>query len=80
MRAAGKLSQNHAGFPANTILVRNAVQQREMEQHGMEMVAMFAGRPAGNKDLLGDVKLRTPDVVFDSEARLDLGGVTARLL
>lgn len=69
-----------AGFPAGAILLRNAVQQREMEQHGMEMVAMFSGRSAENKDLLADVKLRTPDVVFDTEARLDLGGVTARLL
>jgi glyoxylase-like metal-dependent hydrolase (beta-lactamase superfamily II) len=69
-----------AGFPPNTILIRNAVQQQEMEQHGVEMVDMFSGRSAQNKELLAGVKLRSPDVIFDAEAKLDLGGVTARLL
>src|SRR6516165_1874153 len=30
-----------AGFPAGTVLIRDAVQQLEMESHGQEMVAMF---------------------------------------
>src|SRR5580698_9935404 len=68
------------GFPPNTILIRNAVQQQEMEQHGKEMVEMFSSRSAQNKELLTGATLRSPDVVFDTEARLDLGGVTARLL
>jgi glyoxylase-like metal-dependent hydrolase (beta-lactamase superfamily II) len=68
------------GFPPDTILIRNAVQQREMEQHGAEMVDMFSGRSAQNKELLTGVKLRTPDIVFDADAKIDLGGVTARLL
>ncbi len=68
------------GFPPNTILIRNAVQQREMEQHGAEMIEMFSNRSAQNKELLADVKLRSPDVLFDAEATVDLGGVTARLL
>src|SRR6478736_6224244 len=69
-----------AGFPAGTVLVRNAVQQREMEAHGKEMVDLFAGRSPQFKELLSDVSLRTPDIVFDSETQVDLGGVTARLL
>ena len=69
-----------AGFPAGTILVRNAVQQREMELHGREMIDLFAGRSAQNKDLLADATLRTPDITFEEQAQLDLGGVTARLL
>lgn len=69
-----------AGFPAGTILIRDAVQQQEMEKHGKEMVDMFSSRSAQNKELLADVKLRSPDVVFDTEAKIDLGGVTARLL
>jgi glyoxylase-like metal-dependent hydrolase (beta-lactamase superfamily II) len=69
-----------AGFPAGTILVRDAVQQGEMELRGKEMVAMFAGRSPQQKELLADVALRTPDITFDTEARVDLGGVTARLL
>jgi len=68
------------GFPPNTILIRNAVQQQEMEQHGTEMVEMFSSRSAQNKELLADVKLRPPDIVFDTDAKIDLGGVTVRLL
>jgi glyoxylase-like metal-dependent hydrolase (beta-lactamase superfamily II) len=68
------------GFPSDTILIRPAVQQEEMEQHGSEMIAMFSKQSAQNADLLRDVELRAPDILFDSEARLDLGGVTARLL
>ena len=69
-----------AGFPAGTILIRDAVQQQEMEAHGKEMVDLFAGRSPQFKELLADVTLRAPDVTFDREARVDLGGVTARLL
>ena len=69
-----------AGFPAGTILIRNAVQQREMELHGREMVNLFAGRSAQFKDLLADATPRSPDITFEQEAQLDLGGVTARLL
>jgi glyoxylase-like metal-dependent hydrolase (beta-lactamase superfamily II) len=68
------------GFPASTILIRNAVQQQEMEKHGQEMIDMFSTRSAQNKELLAGITLRPPDVTFDQEATLDLGGVTARLL
>ena len=69
------------GFPAGTILIRDTVQQKEMEAHGQEMIDMFAGRSAQNKELLAGAVLRTPDVTFDQEADLDLGGgVSARLL
>ena len=68
------------GFPPGTILIRNAVQQQEMEKHGQEMIDMFSQRSPQNKDLLAGVILRPPDVLFDQEATIDLGGVTARLL
>ena len=68
------------GFPPGTILIRNTLQQQEMEKHGQEMLDMFRGFSAQSKDLLADVHLRSPDVTFDNEATLDLGGVTARLL
>jgi glyoxylase-like metal-dependent hydrolase (beta-lactamase superfamily II) len=68
------------GFPSGTILIRNAVQQREMELHGKEMIDLFAGRSAQNKDLLANATLRSADIIFEQEAQLDLGGVTARLL
>jgi glyoxylase-like metal-dependent hydrolase (beta-lactamase superfamily II) len=69
-----------AGFPRGTILIRDAVQQQEMELHGKEMVEMFASRSPKQKELLENATLRTPDVTFDTEAKVDLGGVAARLL
>jgi glyoxylase-like metal-dependent hydrolase (beta-lactamase superfamily II) len=69
------------GFPAGTILIRNTVQQQEMEQHGVEILDRFRKMSAQNEELLKDVtSLRTPDILFQDEAKLDLGGVTARLL
>jgi len=69
-----------AGFPPGTILIRDAIQQQEMELHGKEMVDLFAGRSPQQKELLANATLRTPDVTFSNEAVVDLGGVTARLL
>jgi glyoxylase-like metal-dependent hydrolase (beta-lactamase superfamily II) len=68
------------GFPPGTILIRDAVQQQEMEKHGQEMIAMFSKFSAQNKELLAGVVLRSPDVIFNQETTIDLGGVTARLL
>jgi glyoxylase-like metal-dependent hydrolase (beta-lactamase superfamily II) len=66
-------------FPPNTVLVRNKVQQEEMDQHGAEYLELFSSRSASSKALLEGVKLRPPDILFDREMKLDLGGVTARL-
>src|SRR5271170_5234543 len=38
-----------SGFPAGTILIRNSVQQHEMELHGKEMVDLFASRSTAQK-------------------------------
>src|ERR1700722_10199455 len=65
------------GFPPGTILIRDAVQQGEMEKHGQEMIDMFSQRSAQNKELLAGVALRSPDVLFEREATIHLGGVTA---
>jgi glyoxylase-like metal-dependent hydrolase (beta-lactamase superfamily II) len=40
----------------------------------------FSRSSAQNKELLAGVQLRTPDVTFENEATVDLGGVTVRLL
>ena len=61
-----------AGFPSGTVLIRDAVQQREMEVHGKEMVEMFSSRSAKQKELLANATLRTPDITFDTEAKVDL--------
>ena len=70
-----------AAFPPQTILIRPSVQQDEMNRSGMQMIEMFSKMSAQNKELLNGVTFRQPDVVFDSDLKLDLGGgVTARLL
>ncbi len=66
-------------FPPNTILIRPTVQQEEMDQRKDEFIQMFSRMSAENKDLLTGLKLRTPDILFDREVKLDLGGATARL-
>lgn len=69
------------GFPPQTILIRDAVQQQEMETNGRQMIEMFSKMSAQNKELLDGVVLRKPDILFDNELKLDLGGgVTARLM
>lgn len=69
------------GFPRETLLIRDQVQQDEMDRHGEEMIRWFAGRNEQWKSLLSGEQLRSPDMTFEREARLNLGGgVTARLL
>ena len=67
-------------FPPRTVIVRPAVQQEEMDQRGDEFVEMFRNRSSLNKELLEGVRLRRPDIVFDREIMINLGGVTAQLL
>jgi glyoxylase-like metal-dependent hydrolase (beta-lactamase superfamily II) len=68
------------GFPPSTILIRNTMQQQEMDHHGQEIMERFSKNSAQNKELLAAVRLRSPDVTFEREATVDLGGVTVRLL
>jgi glyoxylase-like metal-dependent hydrolase (beta-lactamase superfamily II) len=68
-----------SAFPANTIIIRNSVQQDEVIKGLPAHMDAFRKISAQNMDLLQTVKLRTPDVIFDKEAKIDLGGVTARL-
>ena len=66
-------------FPADAIIIRNTVQQEEMNKSVGAHMEAFRKMSAQNFDLLQNVKFRPPDVLFDREAKLDLGGVTARL-
>ncbi|MGA2563554.1 MAG: MBL fold metallo-hydrolase [Steroidobacteraceae bacterium] len=69
------------GFPAGTILIRNSVQQQELEDHGKEMIELFSSRSQEQRELLANVTVRQPDIIFNSEYKLDLGGgVGVRLL
>ena len=70
-----------AGFPPETILLRPAVQQQELVEHGAELLALFNRLSPEYAGLLKGVgTLRTPDVVFENGVTLDLGGATARLM
>jgi glyoxylase-like metal-dependent hydrolase (beta-lactamase superfamily II) len=66
-------------FPASAIIIRNSAQQEEMNKMVAGHMEAFRKMSAQNLDLLQNVKFRPPDVLFDREAKLDLGGVTARL-
>jgi glyoxylase-like metal-dependent hydrolase (beta-lactamase superfamily II) len=69
------------GFPSGTLLIRDQVQQDEIDRRGEEMIRMFASRNELWKSLLSGEQLRAPDETFERELRLNLGGgVTARLL
>ncbi len=66
-------------FPPKTVIIRDAVQQDEMNKHAQEFMDLFRSFSPQAKELLVDVKLRPPDITFDKEIRLDLGGLNARL-
>jgi len=53
-----------AAFPAETILIRPAVQQAEVEKSVPGMIARFSTFSAQNRELLAGVKLGAPDLVF----------------
>ena len=66
-------------FPPRTVIIRPAVQQQEMDKHASEMMDLFRGFSEQSKERLAGVKMRPPDIIFDKEITLDLGGATARL-
>ena len=66
-------------FPASAIILRSSVQQEEMNKMVAGHIEAFRKISAQNSDLLKEVHFRPPDVLFGREAKLDLGGVTARL-
>ena len=69
-----------AGAFTGTKLVMTRVQQQEMTEVGKAIQDTFASRSALNKELLNGVPYPTPDILFDREHRLDLGGVHVRLM
>jgi glyoxylase-like metal-dependent hydrolase (beta-lactamase superfamily II) len=69
-----------AGAFTGAKLVMTRVQQQEMTEVGKAIQDTFASRSALNKELLSGVLYPTPDILFDREHRLDLGGVHIRLM
>jgi glyoxylase-like metal-dependent hydrolase (beta-lactamase superfamily II) len=69
------------GFPPETILVRPTVQQQELEREGDQTMTFFRNSPQFAPSLEGLGPLRAPDMTFDNEATLTLGGgVSVRLM
>jgi glyoxylase-like metal-dependent hydrolase (beta-lactamase superfamily II) len=68
-----------AGAFTGARLVMTRVQQQEMTELGKGIQDTFASRSPLNKELLSGVPYPTPDILFDREHRLDLGGVHVRL-
>ncbi len=66
-------------FPANTKIIRAEAQEQELEQKQPQFIHNFSQRTPEIKALLQDVKPRSPDILFDRELKLDLGGLTARI-
>jgi glyoxylase-like metal-dependent hydrolase (beta-lactamase superfamily II) len=65
---------------ADATYVCNAAQAEELADKGPEYIEMFSGFGPGLAELLAEVDLVFPDVVYEGErARLDLGGVEAEL-
>jgi glyoxylase-like metal-dependent hydrolase (beta-lactamase superfamily II) len=69
-----------SGFPADTVVIRPNVQQKELEESGAGMIDFFRSRSDVNKELLADAGIDKSDILFDNELTVDLGDVTARLL
>ena len=69
-----------AGAFKGAKLVMTRVQRQEMTEVGKAIQDTFASRSPLNKELLSGVPYPTPDILFDREHRLDLGGVHVRLL
>jgi len=68
-------------FPPETVLIRPAVQQQELEREGEQTMTFFKNSPQFAPSLQGLGPLRPADITFDTEAKLDLGGgVTVRLM
>jgi glyoxylase-like metal-dependent hydrolase (beta-lactamase superfamily II) len=66
---------------ASATYVCNAGQAREMAAKGGEYIEMFSGFGPGLAELLADVELVAPDVVYEGpRVELDLGGVVAQLI
>jgi glyoxylase-like metal-dependent hydrolase (beta-lactamase superfamily II) len=67
-------------FKGAATIVYNRVQRKELEEKFTPFVELFSSFGPEIAELLSDVKLVRPDVVYGGEdAELDLGGVTVQL-
>jgi glyoxylase-like metal-dependent hydrolase (beta-lactamase superfamily II) len=62
------------GLPPNTKWIIPAAQKLDIDQSTQIYIDRFAARSADLMTALKDVKLREPDVLFDRDVKVDLGG------
>lgn len=67
-------------FPPSTQMIRAQAQQQDIAEFGLQLAQVFASRSAINAELLKDARFRNADITFASEQRMDLGGVTVRMI
>ena len=74
----------HAGgssaFPTSARFLVSTAQQRDLDERGLDFVARFSTFSPVMGELLKDVQFRPPDIVFEREHNLDLGGIRVRIL
>ena len=69
-----------AGAFSGAKLVMTRMQHQDMTELGKAIQETFASRSALNRELLSGVSYPAPDILFDRDHRLDLGGVHVRLM
>jgi glyoxylase-like metal-dependent hydrolase (beta-lactamase superfamily II) len=65
-------------FPGSATMVRWARQQAEVDEFGAGTIQRFTGFAPVVAELLDGVAFREPDVLFDDDVTIDLGGVRVR--
>lgn len=68
-----------SAFPASARMVRWRAQQDEADAFGRETIERFQAISPVVAELLDGAEFRAPDVLFDDDVTLDLGGVRVRL-
>src|SRR5262249_49285269 len=69
-----------SAFPSSAKVIRARAQQQDIDEFGLARAKQFALRSPLTAELLKDVDFRKPDIQFDKEYPLDLGGVRARVM
>jgi glyoxylase-like metal-dependent hydrolase (beta-lactamase superfamily II) len=67
-------------FPDAARYVSSNVQAREFAASGQQQIESFSRRSEVTAELLSDAAVFTPDITFDGEYVLDLGGARVRLV
>ena len=67
-------------FPATAKIIRARVAQLDIDELGLSLAETFSRRSPMTAALLEGARFRKADILFDREYRLDLGGVSVRML